>query len=306
MSKKFLAFTLIELLVVIAIIGILSGLIIVTMNGVTQKANIAKAQIFSNSLRNALMIDLVSEWKFDELSTAVQGSIIQDSWSGANNGTLNTNSDGLDKIRTGTDCVSGKCLIFDGIDDYINIPNSASLKIVDSGSVEFWFNKGIYSNSSGYSGIVAKANTFSHTDQDWGFALNSSDIIFRSYTTGWNNRTIATGVPINEWHLYGATWYYNSTDGYTYIATMYDGKLSSFSSHNHSGKIIDSKPVRFGGYSTSGYYISGYIDQVRMYNAVVPTSQIKQQYYTGLNSLLINGGMTKEEYLSRINETALN
>jgi prepilin-type N-terminal cleavage/methylation domain-containing protein len=52
-----IAFTLIELLVVIAIIGILSGLIVVTMNGVTQKANIAKAQVFSNSLRNALMLN---------------------------------------------------------------------------------------------------------------------------------------------------------------------------------------------------------------------------------------------------------
>jgi prepilin-type N-terminal cleavage/methylation domain-containing protein len=47
------AFTLIELLVVIAIIGILSGLIVVSMGGVTQKANIAKAQVFSNSLKNA-------------------------------------------------------------------------------------------------------------------------------------------------------------------------------------------------------------------------------------------------------------
>lgn len=42
------AFTLIELLVVIAIIGILSGLIIVTMSGATNSANDAKrkAQCF--------------------------------------------------------------------------------------------------------------------------------------------------------------------------------------------------------------------------------------------------------------------
>jgi len=59
------AFTLIELLVVIAIIGILSGLIIVSMNGITNSATVAKAQVFSNSLRNALMMNLVSEWKFD-------------------------------------------------------------------------------------------------------------------------------------------------------------------------------------------------------------------------------------------------
>ena len=45
---KQLAFTLIELLVVIAVIGILSGLIVVSMSGVTNKATIAKAQVFSN------------------------------------------------------------------------------------------------------------------------------------------------------------------------------------------------------------------------------------------------------------------
>jgi prepilin-type N-terminal cleavage/methylation domain-containing protein len=59
------AFTLIELLVVIAIIGILSALIIVGMSSTTQKATIAKAQVFSNSLRNSLMNNLISEWKFN-------------------------------------------------------------------------------------------------------------------------------------------------------------------------------------------------------------------------------------------------
>ena len=37
MKKYLIAFTLIELLVVIAIIGILSGLIVVAMGGITQK-----------------------------------------------------------------------------------------------------------------------------------------------------------------------------------------------------------------------------------------------------------------------------
>jgi len=118
------AFTLIELLVVIAIIGIFSGLIVVTMSGVTQKATIAKSQIFSNSLRNALMANLVSEWKFDELTTAVQGSTALDSWSGGNNLTVYTNSDGLDKLST--NCVSGKCLSFDGTDDYAYVSGSNS------------------------------------------------------------------------------------------------------------------------------------------------------------------------------------
>ncbi|MDD4531589.1 MAG: prepilin-type N-terminal cleavage/methylation domain-containing protein, partial [Candidatus Pacebacteria bacterium] len=108
------AFTLIELLVVIAIIGILSGLIIVTMNGVTAKANIAKSQVFSNSLRNALMLNLVSEWKFDGSGVLDGGDATtvytQDTW-GANHGSSIT---GTLKVYSGNNCVTGSCLYFDG------------------------------------------------------------------------------------------------------------------------------------------------------------------------------------------------
>ena len=68
------AFTLIELLVVIAIIGILSGLIVVAMGGVTQKATIAKSQIFSNSLRNSLMLDILAQYTFDDITDYISST----------------------------------------------------------------------------------------------------------------------------------------------------------------------------------------------------------------------------------------
>ena len=63
--RQRVAFTLIELLVVIAIIGILSGLIITTMSGATESARIAKLKVYSNSVRDTLGANMVSEWKFD-------------------------------------------------------------------------------------------------------------------------------------------------------------------------------------------------------------------------------------------------
>ncbi|MFA5431278.1 MAG: type II secretion system protein [Candidatus Paceibacterota bacterium] len=110
------AFTLIELLVVIAIIGILSGLIVVSMSGVTEKANIAKSQVFSNSLRNSLMINTVSQYNFNDISDAKIGTNpvaadIKDSW-GSNNG---TSVGGNPIIRGGSDCVTGKCMEFNRI-----------------------------------------------------------------------------------------------------------------------------------------------------------------------------------------------
>ena len=50
------AFTLIELLVVIAIIGILSGLIIVSMSGSINSANDTKRKANVDAIRKALMI----------------------------------------------------------------------------------------------------------------------------------------------------------------------------------------------------------------------------------------------------------
>jgi prepilin-type N-terminal cleavage/methylation domain-containing protein len=54
-SKKLFAFTLIELLVVIAIIGILSGFVIVSLNGATNAAKDAKTKADIGSIERAIM-----------------------------------------------------------------------------------------------------------------------------------------------------------------------------------------------------------------------------------------------------------
>ncbi|MDD4662200.1 MAG: prepilin-type N-terminal cleavage/methylation domain-containing protein, partial [Candidatus Pacebacteria bacterium] len=76
------SFTLIELLVVIVIIGILAGVIIVSTSSSINKANLAKAQSFSNTVQNELLLNLVSEWSFDNSS-----NIGEDTW-GNNDGTV--------------------------------------------------------------------------------------------------------------------------------------------------------------------------------------------------------------------------
>ena len=51
-------------------------------------------------------------------------------------------------------------------------------------------------------------------------------------------------------------------------------------------------------------FFKGLVDDFRIYNAALSTAQIKQNYIVGLNSLLANGNISKEEYNQRLNNLA--
>lgn len=285
MSKKQIAFTLIELLVVIAIIGILSGLIVVSMGGMTQKATIAKAQVFSNSLRNSLMLNLVSEWKLD--------SNTNDSWNGGNNGTA------VVATSTTSGCVQGTCYNFNG-NGYVEIPYNANTR-------------------------TAKV-----TFAGWGYMENwatANDVRIISCTeVGGYNITIYTGyadafiyansqytrptfyssVPSSGWH-----YFVGSFDG-RYAKVYFDGALADTHdyvtiyplAYSYANSLLIGAEAGAGTGSAGNGYFTGRIDEVRIYNEGVTASQIKEQYYLGLSSLLTNKQITSEEYLSRIKDVS--
>ncbi|MDD4531684.1 MAG: prepilin-type N-terminal cleavage/methylation domain-containing protein [Candidatus Pacebacteria bacterium] len=299
MNKLFkTAFTLIELLVVIAIIGILSGLVIVTMSGVTAKANIAKSQVFSNSLRNALMLNLVSEWKMDEGS----GSSTVDSWSSGNNGFLvnfasvavgygDTNNDGW---MSSLGCVSGSCLKFYGSNDYISLGSKNNLDYLQFLTVEAWVKPLAYNS---YGRIVSNQVWSSGT---WALMNSGTTGIIQFGISNQNDNRITINsisqVPLNQWSHIVGTW-----DGSTMKIFINGIKESE---GLQTGYISSSNVITIGAGNLGGSPFAGVIDNIRAYNSAVPASRIKEQYYAGLNSLFINGGITKEEYLSRINNYA--
>jgi prepilin-type N-terminal cleavage/methylation domain-containing protein len=293
------AFTLIELLVVIAIIGILSGLIVVSMGGVTNKATIAKAQVFSNSLRNSLMANIVGEWKFDELTTAIDGTIIQDSWGGVNNGILDTNSvaaDSTDKIKSGTDCISDKCLYFDAIDDYINC-GSNNLNNIEKVTISAWINR---NNHDIYREIITTGRFGSAYGYGLMFHSNSNLIAYITKNSDGTQLTSYPGISGFDDNV----WYYivMTFDG-TNIKVYKNGEIKWTSATISSDSIkTSSYPLYIGKASAPGSasFFSGFIDDVRIYSTAISASQIQEQYYAGLNSLLASGQITKQEYQNRL------
>jgi prepilin-type N-terminal cleavage/methylation domain-containing protein len=299
------AFTLIELLVVIAIIGILSGLIVVAMGGVTEKANIAKSQVFSNSLKNSLMMNLISEWRLDENT----GTATADSWSGGNNGTL-VGLTHLPVWKTGSNCINGSCLQFDGIDDYIDFGNKSNLSMgTGDATISFWvnFNNAVAPQHE----VLVKCGAISSTPPDDGYQIwrwSGTSRLYGFFRQGSSGRL---GGNLSPDILKSNTWY-NITIVFTrssVIQAYINGEKQTGYSINISsqqGNIQNSLNLLVGSYDSSILHLAGKMDEIRIYNAAMPTSQIKEQYYAGLNKLLANGGITEEEYLSRLKDYASN
>jgi len=279
------AFTLIELLVVIAIIGILSGLIVVSMSGVTQKATIAKAQAFSNSLRNSLMLNLIAEYKMD--------GNVNDSWKSHTAGTV--------AIATSySSCVYGTCYNFvAGSGAYLELPDATDLRMTTGGTISVW----AYPRSTGGGGAKI---VFKGTDiyglNGYNFRMDDPNRIIFCANAGTCTYTNSKNViAFNQWNLLTVS--FNSSGTKIYINGV---------DQTDSGGEVNNLPpnvagvVRIGNaVSSVTYTFDGYIDEVRFYDTAIPTSQIKEQYYAGLNKLLANGEITQENYQKRINNLSL-
>jgi len=284
------AFTLIELLVVIAVIGILSGLIVVSMSGVTNKATIAKAQIFSNSLKNSLMTNLVSEWKLDGNAN--------DSWNGGNVGTLKEHgyagvcdSTHCPLVKSSEECIYETCFYFDGANDYIEFSDIVAFENIDKITISAW----VFSDpSSNYRTVISKGYS---TNGSWELRMGRDsegpNLTFGVVTNLGRVASTISGFKNSIWHYVVGS--YDGAKTYIY----YDGVLVD--SDNETGNIVNTlDTVKIGQSGINSEFWNGKIDDVRMYDAAISFSQIKEQYYSGLNSLLSSNQLSFKEYQERI------
>jgi len=278
------SFTLIELLVVIVIIGILAGVIIISTSSSIDKANIAKIKIFEDTVKNSILMGLISEWKFDE----GDGTVAKDSW-GNNNGTLINGP----MWKSGNDCVSGACLSCDGSDDYVYASGNPGITQNNSFTMAGW-NKplnvgnwqyilsfgetpryGLWSSHYSYPGFYQRLNDGTYMEM---YAQSNA------VNNKWSYLVITYDVSIKTYKLY--------LDG-----VMQTPKVATSLAFYNAGSVFISG-------TSNGYYYKGLIDNVSIYNTALSSLQIKQNYVAGLDSLLSQGSISKEAYNQRINELA--
>ncbi|MEN6575146.1 MAG: LamG-like jellyroll fold domain-containing protein [Phycisphaerales bacterium] len=193
---------------------------------------------------------LVGHWKLD--------SNAQDSSGNGNNGALTGNPTFATAGRIGT------ALILDGIDDYVNCGNGATLNITDAVTLSAWIKPDDAANSE-HNPFVAKGDT------SYALKHNTTNTIeFFIYDGAWyavNSETLTTDFS-GAWHHVAGTY-----DG-VQLKLFVDGVLVG--SNLHTGDIDSvTYDVNIGrdSQNTDRFY-DGQIDDVRIYHGALPKSEI--------------------------------
>jgi hypothetical protein len=189
--------------------------------------------------------------------------------------------------------VSGACLEFDGVDDYVSVGN---FQKPSSFTIEAWVNFASYTQKND-AGIVWAGDGFT----SWGISAN--------FANGKIYARVSDGSVFQGWVLdnlnpanYPAGWHHLVFIGDGSTLKYYkDGKLFDSVAQTVSNSGASSLSIgRWGSYSAAVSYFNGLIDEVRIYNAALPASAIRGNYLAGLDQLLASNQITQQEYRQRL------
>ncbi|MBI4712537.1 MAG: LamG domain-containing protein, partial [Planctomycetes bacterium] len=204
---------------------------------------------------------LVGSWHFSEGA----GTTATDSTDYRNNGTISPTATG----PTWVDGRFGNGLSFDGTDDSVNIPDSATLDITGQISIEAWINP---ANLSGNKMIVGKRSDWAVNGCPYDLMQINDGITFYIYGASIQSAGLGGAVSANVWQ---------------HIAATYDGAnmkvyINGVERANNPTNIAiptNNAFVGIGRRSDGAYdYFVGLIDEVRIYNRALSASEILTRY----------------------------
>lgn len=210
-------------------------------------------------------------------------------WSGTAHGstsTCNFTTDGdladgtaAPTWQTEDKCVSGKCLLFDGSNDYVRVPPGANINFSESDSftVSAWIKRSstgnidiIFNKQENVSNEFLYGLDISATDKAE-FSIAKQNV---SATTSVSTTTIAE----NTWYFLTGT--YDGTSTRLYV----NGKLEDTDTKGFSASTQSVASAYIGQQYNATSHFGGSVDDVKIYKYARTVAQIKTDYTLGARS----------------------
>jgi hypothetical protein len=209
---------------------------------------------------------LVGYWAFEE----GKGAKARDSSFNSNHGDL-TNMEEADWV----DGKLGKALDFDGSDEYVDCGNDSSLSITSNITIAAWIKSFDWTVNT-FPTVLAKRLNDESKETNYMIQYDGGSLYFYFYNDGWVGYYWTTLPPENEWHHIAVT--YNSTN----VSLYYDGTLEKVEPETTSMlPTTGHLNLGTGRADYSYHFYKGLIDEVRIYNRVLETSEIEALYKSG-------------------------
>jgi hypothetical protein len=188
----------------------------------------------------------------------------KDSTPYGNNGTIYEASSTVDRKGKANGALS-----FDGVDDYVEVPNSASFNLTNGFTIEVWIKPQAAQFDSKLVTKVGVSNSF-------GFYYSPDMFYFYMTTSGssWRASWLSQAPTLNLWQHLAVTYDNNNT-----FKFYRDGILIDTDTATWSGSLVNnSDSLNIGGGGWGGSPDIKTIDEVRIYNRALSAGEIKALY----------------------------
>ena len=197
---------------------------------------------------------LVAEWHFDEGS----GSVLADSSGNGNDGVIHG--------ATWTDGNFGSALEFDGVDDYVVVPHSASISLSNAMTISAWVTADSFPD---WSTVVMKSATSRWYD-GYGMYYGSGDL----------------RVFVTEYSSHKAHTPFSATSSFKHVVGTYDGNnikiyidgVEKSTTSTSAGISTNTASLTIGKGAGGVYQWDGKIDEIRIYNRALNAEEVKALY----------------------------
>ncbi len=225
------------------------------------------------------MSGLIAYWSADEKTGTIWHQVNTES------GLVNTTNQGTWYGNTTLNYSVGKignAITFDGVNDYVNVGNAASLNgITGNLSIECWINPKSYGSPD--STILSKGGTGNNYYQQYSIGLSGSGLgiyIGNSTNNGYFLELVtATSISLNQWTHFVFT--LSGTSGVVYINGAQNNTAAT-----SGARTTNTYNVLIGQRGTTGFplFFNGTIDEVHIYNRALSSSEIAIAYNTSIRT----------------------